>query len=307
HLDVFDCAFKPQNGLRSINAMGHIRMMSAVQPFISGAISKTVNMAKESTAKDIADTYIEAWKLGIKAIAIYRDGSKRTQPLTTGNNEENKNETKAETITSNQPVRNRLPDERASITHKFSIAGHKGYITVGLFESGQPGEIFIIMAKEGSVISGLMDSFATSISVGLQYGVPLKDLCKKFSHSRFEPSGYTSHPNIRIAKSIVDYIFRWLALKFLPKADLISIGLNDLAEVSEVEQLEKPSVNQGHVLHTTKTEIKEEIKTGNEEVSVSVTFTEQEDAPPCDTCGNIMVRNAACYKCLNCGSSSGCS
>ncbi len=306
HLSVFDCAFVPQNGSRSINAMGHLRMMGSVQPFISGAISKTVNMPKESTSEDIANTYIEAWKLGIKAVAIYRDGSKRTQPLTTNTNDENGSDIKNETVTENKPIRKRLPDERAAITHKFSIAGHEGYITVGLFDNGQPGEIFIVMSKEGSVISGLMDSFATSISVGLQYGVPLKDLCKKFSHSRFEPSGFTSHPNIRIAKSIVDYIFRWLGLKFLPKEDLVNIGLNDLAELKTTEQIETHEKHE-HTTKTTTTEIKEEIETDDEKMSVSVTFTEQEDAPPCDGCGSIMVRNAACYKCLNCGATSGCS
>ncbi len=210
HLPVFDCAFKPANGDRSIHYMGHIKMMAAVQPFLSGAISKTVNMPTDVSVQDVQQAYVEAWRLGLKAIAVYRDGCKRTQPLSTSL-ESSKKETKA------HPLRRRLPDERQSITHKFSIAGHEGYITVGMFEDGMPGEVFITMSKEGSTISGMMDSFATSISIALQYGVPLKVLVDKFSHARFEPSGFTNNPEIPIAKSISDYIFRWLGLKFLPE------------------------------------------------------------------------------------------
>ena len=217
HLPVFDCAFKAAKGQRSIHYMGHIKMMGATQPFISGAISKTVNVPKEATVEEIMQAYIQSWKLGAKAISIYRDGSKRTQPLNTS-----KDKTAAELAAagggrswSRSPVRRKLPDERHAITHKFDIAGHEGYITVGLFEDGQPGEIFLVMAKEGSTISGFADAFAQAISYALQYGVPLQALVDKFSHVRFEPSGMTRNPEIRFAKSIVDYIFRWMASKFL--------------------------------------------------------------------------------------------
>src|SRR5574341_663709 len=211
---VFDCAFKPANGSRSIQYMGHVKMMGAVQPFISGAISKTINMPNDATVEDIIQAYMESWKLGLKAVAIYRDGSKRTQPLNTSKNKEEK---AAVTVESKEarPLRRKLPDERRSITHKFDIAGHEGYITAGMSEDGQPGEIFITMSKEGSTISGLMDSFATAISMAFQYGVPLRVLVDKFSHMRFEPSGFTKNPDIPMAKSIMDYIFRWLATKFL--------------------------------------------------------------------------------------------
>ena len=238
HLPVFDCAFKALGGTRSIAPMGHVRMMSAVQPFLSGAISKTVNMPNDATVEEIADVYMQGWKLGLKAIAIYRDGCKRTQPLNTAASK-NDDAVKghrglrasaagagapaaapaASAAPDGTPRRHKLPDERRAITHKFSVAGHEGYITVGLYEDGTPGEIFLTMAKEGSTISGLMDSFATAISLTLQYGVPLEALVEKFSHMRFEPSGYTKNPEIPIAKSLVDYLFRWLASKFLT-ADL---------------------------------------------------------------------------------------
>src|SRR5438046_8955466 len=201
HLPVFDCAFKAAKGSRSIHYMGHIKMMGATQPFISGAISKTVNVPKDATVDEITQAYIQSWKLGAKAISIYRDGSKRTQPLNTS-----RDKTPAETVAeaaaalARTPVRRKLPDERRAITHKFDIAGHEGYITVGLYEDAQPGEIFITMSKEGSTISGLMDSFATAISMALQYGVPLRVLVDKFSHMRFEPSGFTKNPDIPIAK-----------------------------------------------------------------------------------------------------------
>jgi ribonucleoside-diphosphate reductase alpha chain len=246
HLPVFDCSLKPAKGKRAINYMGHVRMMAAVQPFLSGAISKTVNMPEEATVEDIASAYLEAWRLGLKAIAIYRDGSKRTQPLNTKRQESGVRSQESEkqdsgfriqdsgaastapmplqssivnrqsSIPGPRPYRRKLADERRAITHKFSVGGHEGYLTVGLYEHGLPGEIFITMAKEGSTVSGLMDSFATAISLALQYGVPLKVLCDKFSHSRFEPSGWTPNPDIRMAKSVMDYIFRWLAIKFLP-------------------------------------------------------------------------------------------
>src|SRR6476469_9008286 len=227
HLPVFDCAFKAAKGQRSIHYMGHIKMMGATQPFISGAISKTVNVPKEATVDEITQAYIQSWKLGAKAISIYRDGSKRTQPLNTS-----KDKTTAEIaqlaaaslVTA--PVRRKLPDERHAITHKFDIAGHEGYITVGLFADGQPGEIFLVMAKEGSTISGFADAFAQAISYALQYGVPLQALVDKFSHVRFEPSGMTRNPEIRFAKSIVDYIFRWLASKFLSPEAQFHAGVN---------------------------------------------------------------------------------
>ncbi len=222
HLPVFDCAFKPANGKRSINYMGHIRMMAAVQPFLSGAISKTVNMPKESSMEDIREVYMQGWRLGLKAVAIYRDGSKRSQPLSTDKNAERKPRQAMTKINAklleeamNRPHRHRLPDTRESITHKFDVGGHEGYITVGLFEDGSPGEVFITMAKEGSTVGGMMDAFATAISLCLQYGVPLDALVKKFSHQRFEPSGMTANRDIPFAKSIVDYIFRWLGLRFL--------------------------------------------------------------------------------------------
>ena len=234
HLPVFDCAFKASKGQRSIHYMGHIKMMGATQPFISGAISKTVNVPKDATVDDIMQAYIQSWKIGAKAISIYRDGSKRTQPLNTSRDKsasETVSQAAAALVT--QPVRRKLPDERHAITHKFDIQGHEGYITVGLFENGQPGEIFLVMAKEGSTISGFADAFAQAISYALQYGVPLASLVDKFSHVRFEPSGMTRNPEIRFAKSIVDYIFRWLASKFLSPEAQFHAGVNgrDLEEI----------------------------------------------------------------------------
>ena len=229
HLPVFDCAFKARKGERSIHYLGHIKMMGATQPFISGAISKTVNVPKEATVEEIMEAYIESWRLGAKAISIYRDGSKRTQPLNTS---KDKAQAEVEKVVASmgQPVRQRLPDERHSITHKFDIAGHEGYITVGLFEDGKPGELFLVMAKEGSTISGFADAFAQAISYALQYGVPLQVLVDKFSHARFEPSGMTRNPDIRFAKSIVDYIFRWLATKFLSNEAQYHAGVNNREE-----------------------------------------------------------------------------
>jgi ribonucleoside-diphosphate reductase alpha chain len=273
HLPVFDCAFKPLNGVRSIHYLGHLRMMGAVQPFLSGAISKTVNMPEDATVDQVEEAYLEAWKLGLKALAIYRDGSKRSQPLNTSLKE-------AKQAEASKPVRRRLPDERQSVTHKFSVAGHDGYLTVGMYDDGTPGEIFVRMAKQGSVVSGLMDTVATAISVALQYGVPIKVLVDKFSHSRFEPSGFTNNPQIPIAKSIVDYIFRWLGLKFMKSE-----------EAHQAEAM--PLADAGHVaaIHAHERQV----------------FQTQADAPPCPECGTIMVRNAACYKCLNCGTTNGCS
>ena len=248
HLPVFDCAFKPANGERSIHYMGHIRMMGATQPFISGAISKTVNVPREATVEDIEKAYVESWRLGAKAISIYRDGSKRTQPLNTskaGVADTRNNVATAGVGTTPQevvrevvkmietPKRRKLPDERHAITHKFDVAGHEGYITVGLFEDGTPGEIFLVMAKEGSTISGFADAFAQAISYALQYGVPLQTLVDKFSHSRFEPSGMTKNPEVRFAKSIVDYIFRWMASKFLSQEAQFRAGVNMREDPSE--------------------------------------------------------------------------
>ncbi len=301
HLPVFDCAFKPAKGSRSIGYMGHVKMMAAVQPFISGAISKTVNMPNNVTVEDIVETYIDAWRMGLKAIAIYRDGSKRTQPLTTTMGEEEDVKGLKEAELPSKPFRRRLPDERTAITHKFTIRGSEGYLTVGLYSDRSPGEIFVVMSKEGSTLSGLMDAFATSISLALQYGVPLKVLVNKFIHTRFEPSGFTKNPDIRIANSVVDYIFRWLGLKFLSKEDQASIGLVKTGEeVREAQTTLADPVLVNAVEELDKKGLK---KRGEAEM---ITFDPQSDAPPCDNCGMIMVRNGTCYKCLNCGNTSGC-
>src|ERR671910_901451 len=234
-LPVFDCAFKPARGVRSIHYMGHIKMMGATQPFLSGAISKTVNVPKEATVEDIEQAYIDSWRIGAKAVSIYRDGSKRTQPLNTARDKE---KVAASAPVETGPRRRKLPDERNAITHKFDVAGHEGYITVGLFEDGTPGEIFLVMAKEGSTISGFADAFAQAISYALQYGVPLQTLVDKFSHVRFEPSGMTRNPDVRFAKSIVDYIFRWMAAKFLSPEAQFRAGVNNREEVTTTpEQL----------------------------------------------------------------------
>jgi len=285
HLAVFDCSFRPQNGTRSIHYMGHVRMMAAVQPFISGAISKTINMPEESTVEDVMNAYTESWKLGLKAVAIYRDNSKRVQPLSSG---AGKTEKKAAVTAAAaapaekvvyRPVRRKLPDERRSITHKFSIGGHEGYITVGMYDDGSPRELFITMAKEGSTISGLMDAFATAVSFNLQYGVPLKFLVDKFAHLRFEPSGWTGNPQVPYAKSIMDYIFRWLGAKFLgPEYAVTEVG-------------ETPN------LRPTEADPQQQLP------FAPVTA----DAPLCAECGSIMTRNGSCYKCGNCGGTSGCS
>ncbi len=298
HLPVFDCAFRPAKGARSIQYMGHVKMMAAVQPFISGAISKTVNMPKDVSVEEIAETYITAWKMGLKAIAIYRDGSKRTQPLTTSREKE-KELKPAEVVY--KPLRKKLPDERQAVTHKFTINGSEGYITVGLYNDGSPGEIFVKMSKEGSTIAGLMDSFSISISLALQYGVPLKVLVNKFNHTRFEPSGFTNNPEIRIATSVVDYLFRWLGLRFLSSEDQEAIGLSRTNEANRETQtrLAEPVARR-----TSETSRQTENPARLE--ADMVTFDPQSDAPPCDNCGMIMVRAGSCYKCLNCGNTSGC-
>jgi ribonucleoside-diphosphate reductase alpha chain len=297
-LAVFDCAFKPANGSRSIHYMGHVRMMGAVQPFISGAISKTINMPTDVTVDEIIQAYIESWKLGLKSVAIYRDGSKRTQPLNTSKDKEERKAPAVETKEA-RPLRRKLPDERRSITHKFDIAGHEGYITAGMYEDGQPGEIFITMSKEGSTISGLMDSFATAISMALQYGVPLRVLVDKFSHMRFEPSGFTKNPDIPMAKSIMDYIFRWLATKFLDGDAQREVGIVK----QEAEEKENAAPSKKVVSITSQAP-----RGGAPVTSISsITSLYQQDAPPCPDCGAIMIRSGACYKCLNCGAVSGCS
>jgi ribonucleoside-diphosphate reductase alpha chain len=396
HLPVFDCAFKPVNGERSIHYMGHVRMMGAVQPFLSGAISKTVNMPEAATADEIEQVYLEGWKQGLKAIAIYRDNSKRSQPLSTGKKKDGEAATSEADIAVIEglrkqlaaaqaeaalPHRRRLPAERTALTHKFDIAGHEGYITVGLYADGQPGEIFLKMAKEGSTVSGLMDTFATAISLSLQYGVPLRDLVNKFAHVRFEPSGFTGNSEIPIAKSIIDYIFRWLGSRFLSNDDKATLGLINRESYGEAPALggglaaplAEPSAGLSSPLllqpeplagaatpppapapspseaqadkaeavaiaapaASEKEEVRGElavIATSNGHANghanghsngsstslgtgaitlnlggTKVAFAAQADAPSCMDCGSIMVRNGSCYKCLNCGSTSGCS
>jgi len=274
HLPVFDCAFRPRNGQRFIHHNGHVGMMAAVQPFISGAISKTVNVPQETTAAELGEIYMGAWKQGLKSIAIYRDGSKQVQPLSLEGAAPKDEQAKR------APVRRRLPEERQSVTHKFVIGDHEGYVTVGLYPDGSPGEIFIVMAKEGTVVSGLCDCFATGISLALQFGVPLPVLVDKFVHTRFEPSGFTHHPEIRYAKSIADYIFRWLALKFLTKPE-------EAEERGEAEAAQP--------------------ETASSAPSPWVTFVNDVDAPICSECGSFMTRSGTCHRCMVCGSTSGCS
>ncbi|MBA3688728.1 MAG: vitamin B12-dependent ribonucleotide reductase [Chloroflexi bacterium] len=371
HLSVFDCAFKPANGNRSIHYNGHLKMMAAVQPFLSGAISKTVNMPEASTPAEIAQVYIDGWKLGLKAIAVYRDNSKRSQPLNT--KKEGGDAVPAGAAASvaeaPKPYRRRLPDERAAFTHKFNVAGHEGYLTVGLYEDGQPGEIFLKMAKEGSTISGLMDAFATAVSVALQYGVPLKDLVNKFSHLRFEPAGFTTNRDVPMAKSLIDYIFRYLATKFLsrdeqdvvgiinrqmtlsdapvvsgvatadapdsagfataspeaaaaasstveaaPSRDAVSedVANDDASGPSTGAQLEsaheaEPTIMDGLKIVAKNGHADASFREARLEVGQAPVIFDTADSPACTDCGSIMVRNGSCYKCMNCGSTSGCS
>jgi ribonucleoside-diphosphate reductase alpha chain len=382
HLPVFDCAFKPRNGKRSIHYTAHLKMMAAVQPFISGAISKTINMPEESTAEEITAAYMEGWKFGLKAVAIYRDGSKKLQPVKTSKHKETKSSTKG--AVQGRPFRRRLPDTRHSITHKFSVAGHEGYLTVGLHEDGQPGELFITMAKEGSTIGGLMDVIGTCTSMSLQYGVPLIALVDKFRHARFEPSGMTSNKDIPFAKSLIDYIFCWLGCQFIPgyadknipnrvaapgpaesknttTAKELVEKTKDLAQkIAEAKAVTKsapasPSRNRQDGSRQTGTAVElkpklsaspqvtvtkeplaapadrftdlgsrigalivkepvatDELKPTESETIVLQQFNAQfehfgDDAPACDICGSITVRNGSCYKCYNCGNSMGCS
>jgi ribonucleoside-diphosphate reductase alpha chain len=378
HLPVFDCAFQPRNGTRYITYLAHLKMMAAVQPFISGAISKTINMPKESTAENIAAAYMEGWKLGLKAVAIYRDGSKRLQPVSTKKHKDAKAKA-ADASPPSRPFRRRLPDTRYSITHKFSVQGHEGYLTVGLYEDGQPGELFITMAKEGSTVGGLMDVIGTCTSMALQYGVPLITLVDKFRHARFEPSGMTSNRDIPFAKSVIDYIFCWLGCQFIPgyaekntpnrnapppenkntttarqvvektkdlakkiaeaktetkiKAQAGAVKKPDLSVLRPAAQpsahsakLSKPvgspsqtAINLNDraepfdrissVVASTMTEV---AGPAQSESRILEQFNAQfshftGDAPACDVCGSITVRNGTCYKCFNCGNSMGCS
>ena len=341
HLPVFDCAFKPANGIRSIAWRAHVRMMAAAQPFLSGAISKTVNMPADVTPDDIADAYFWGWELGLKALAIYRDGSKQSQPLNTKAEESKKDE---KVVIVSKPRRERLPDTRNSITHKFNVGGHEGYINVGMFDDGRPGELFITMAKEGSTVGGLMDAFGTAISMSLQYGVPLADLVNKFSHMRFEPMGHTTNPDIRIAKSVIDYIFRWMGIRFLegykeansslpggpPKQPSVE---DDDASARLPAATKAGGQSAGQGLATAVVAAPKPASNGHTNGAVKKAEAEpalridgnggpleggpnirseqfarfQLDAPSCDNCGAITVRNGNCYLCHNCGNSMGCS
>ena len=302
HLAVFDCAFRAMNGTRAVHHTGHLKMLAATQPFISGAISKTINMPTEATVEEIANAYLQAWELDLKAVAIYRDGSKRSQPMaTTSARTEGTAETISTTAAVTGPVRRPLPDERQSLTHKFTVGGHKGYATVGLYEDGTPGEVFITMAKEGSTISGLMDSFASMTSFALQYGVPLRFLVQKCTNARFEPAGWTSNPEIPYAKSLTDYIFRWLALRFLTPAERAECGIGGetRADNAAAEQLTALAAGQSD---------SESAATDTASATgPDIGFMPQLDAPLCSVCGSLMVTNGSCHKCINCGSTSGCS
>jgi len=339
HLAVFDCAFQPAGGVRSIPWQAHVTMMAAAQPFLSGAISKTVNMPSNVTPEDIADAYFWGWELGLKAIAIYRDGSKQSQPLNTSSGSEESAGGKTKVIKETvekivyKPRRERLPDTRQSVTHKFTIAGHEGYLCVGLYPDGRPGEIFITMAKEGSTIGGIMDSFGTALSIALQYGVPLEVLVNKFSHTRFEPMGHTSNKDIRIAKSVVDYIARWLGLTFMSgnidrapvggdqtnqgngpeaAAAVASVGLSVMEGLKQdagaAVALAERAILMAGLGHATSTN-----GNGSEATELRVSGPADQfarfqiDAPSCDNCGSITVRNGNCYLCHNCGNSMGCS
>ncbi|MFA5239137.1 MAG: vitamin B12-dependent ribonucleotide reductase [Phycisphaerae bacterium] len=363
HLPIFDCAFKPRNGKRHIRYLAHLKMMAAVQAFISGAISKTINMSKESTAEEIASAYMEGWKLGLKAVAIYRDGSKMLQPVSTQKHKETKTASASESTSQARPFRRRLADTRQSITHKFSVAGHEGYLTVGLYDDGQPGELFITMAKEGSTVGGLMDVIGTCTSMSLQYGVPLITLVDKFRHARFEPAGMTSNRDIPFAKSLIDYIFCWMGCQFIPgyaeqnTPNRSAEATKENKNTTTAKQLVEKTKDLAHKIAEVKTAVKTKVKTArSEEGAASATKQAiqsvpapksrlasianrigalvagpgssdgavqpeaavmqqfnaqfehfQDDAPACDICGSITVRNGSCYKCFNCGNSMGCS
>jgi ribonucleoside-diphosphate reductase alpha chain len=307
HLPVFDCSLALAGG-RSISWTGHVKMMAAAQPFLSGAISKTINMPEESTIEDIMDAYMEAWKLGLKAVAIYRDNSKKSQPLNAGGEKKDEKKDKpaeraaaALVAAAVEPMqrelfaraqREKMPAERASVTHKFSVGGHEGYITVGLYEDNRPGEVFIKMSKEGSTLSGVMDGLALTISIGLQYGVPLKVFVDKLLNTRFEPSGITANANIRFVSSVLDYIARWLGGRFI-STDYLKLN-GTLPEVMATAPMQ------------TTLAMLPAIKT-TEPAGSRAPSNAHEGAPTCSECGMLMVPNGACYKCENCGSTSGCS
>ncbi len=308
HLPVFDCAFKAENGERFIHHMGHIKMMGATQPFISGAISKTVNLPNEATIADVADTYVEAWRHGIKAIAIYRDGSKMVQPLSTSNTAA---ATEAAPVVSEagQPIRRKMGDTRASLTHKFSIEGHDGYITVGLYDDNTPGEIFLSMAKQGSTVSGLMEAFGRAISYALQYGVPLPDLVRNFSHMRFEPMGRTENRDIPVAQSIIDYVFRWLASRYMSPQEAYEVGVMTPEIKAALAAGQYPLPIEGSIA-TSAASTSEPHSSSDESVPQiyrAPRANGHADAPACASCGWIMIRSGTCYRCENCGSTSGCS
>jgi ribonucleoside-diphosphate reductase alpha chain len=319
HLAVFDCSFKPAKGTRSIHYMGHLKMMAAAQPFISGAISKTVNLPNAATVEDISEAYIQAWKLGLKAVAVYRDGCKQSQPLSAAGTKTAQSGTQGSagvppaTVAEDNPdappraVRHKLKEERMAVTHKFNIGGHEGYITVGLYPDGEPGEIFITMAKEGSTVSGLMDSFALAVSIALQHGVPLKLYCEKFAHTRFEPSGWSSNPDIGYAKSIMDYIFRWLQLRFLSgQQQLLFENLRPRSLQNGTPTLE--GVGDANGSAGSPTPETRDLRPGPVHAADALAgMIDMGDAPSCSVCGSIMVRNGSCYKCMSCGSTSGCS
>jgi len=315
HLAVFDCSFKPSKGTRSIHYMGHLKMMAAAQPFISGAISKTVNLPNAATVDDISEAYIQAWKLGLKAVAVYRDGCKQSQPLSAAGSKtalsggvERAPSPAALDLEDNldappRALRHKLKEERMSVTHKFNVGGHEGYIIVGLYPNGEPGEIFIKMAKEGSTVSGLMDSFALAVSISLQHGVPLKLFCEKFAHTRFEPSGWSNNPDIGFAKSIMDYIFRWLQMRFLSGQQQFLFENLRPKPQAEVGGASSPAGDAIGDLNATAGP-----RTGSIHAADALSeLIDMGDAPSCHVCGSIMVRNGSCYKCMNCGSTSGCS
>jgi ribonucleoside-diphosphate reductase alpha chain len=314
HLAVFDCSFKPAKGTRSIAYMGHLRMMAAAQPFISGAISKTVNLPENASVEDIMEAYLQAWKLGLKAVAVYRDGCKKSQPLSAAGTKTAQSSAGVPAASStveednlNAPpraVRHKLQAERASITHKFKIGDHEGYITVGLYPDGEPGELFITMAKEGSTVSGLMDSFALATSIALQHGVPLKLLCEKFAHTRFEPSGWTTNPDIGFAKSIMDYIFRWLQLRFLTGQQGMLFENLRLRPAGVSPQ---PSEDAASGSRRSEAGSREPGTGSIHAADALAGIIDLGDAPTCSFCGSIMTRNGSCYRCGSCGSTSGCS
>jgi ribonucleoside-diphosphate reductase alpha chain len=364
-LAVFDCAFPPPQGGGSIHFRGHLRMMSAVQPFLSGAISKTCNVPNEATVEDIRDAYLEGWKLGLKALAIYRDASKGSQPVSTKSDSDDAasgpartaaapapapavaavptptptptpapavapapspvGQVAAATLASGQPRRERLPHTRRSLTHKFDIQGHEGYVNVGFYPDGRPGELFITMAKEGSTIGGLMDVLGTAISIGLQYGVPLEVFVNKFAHSRFEPAGFTKNPDIPIAKSIADYIFRWLGMEFIPGyreanapqrpveetsvpgAPVVKVNGHRTATIADLEHAEavmgsNPGGHDNPGVRPASSPVEESLEAQEQQFAHF-----QSDAPACDNCGALTVRCGTCYRCFNCGNSMGCS